>query len=94
MAATNHQFVRVDGTRVPPDRILGHGGLGVVIQDGPFAIKIPSLTQVIEVDGQPVDPGRLTPEEGHYDERAVKVRQLADFLCERLQTPPWQLSAR
>ncbi len=75
MAPIKAEFVYLDSTKVI-ERIIGIGGTGIVIQQGQYALKIPRISRDIEVDGVPVTNGRLTPEEGNYDERPDLIRSI------------------
>lgn len=75
MGSVIAEYLHLDGTRVE-DNIIGVGGTGIVIQQGEYAIKIPRVSRVIEVDGAPVIQGRLTPEDGDHDVRTDLVKSL------------------
>lgn len=60
------------------ERVIGIGGTGIVIERRQYALKIPRILRPIEVDGVPVATGRLTPEEGNYDERPDLIRSIQD----------------
>lgn len=66
-------YLYLDGTIVK-EEIIGVGGLGIVVNRGGYAFKIPRISKIIEIDGVPFDDGRLTPNEGDYDERAAAIR--------------------
>ncbi|RMZ79917.1 hypothetical protein DV738_g3041, partial [Chaetothyriales sp. CBS 135597] len=66
-------YLYLDGT-VVIEEIIGVGGGGIVVKRGGYAFKIPRISKVIEIDGVPFDDGRLTPNEGDYDERAAAIR--------------------
>lgn len=74
---TKSAFFHIDGTRVI-ERVIGIGGTGIVIERGQYALKIPRILRLIEIDGVPVETGRLTPEEGNYDERPDLIRSIQD----------------
>lgn len=69
------EFRHLDNTRVV-EKIIGIGGTGIIIQQGQYAVKIPRISRVIERDGIPVTKGRLTPEEGNYDERPPLIHEI------------------
>ena len=77
MASVKAEFLHLDGTKVV-ERIIGIGGTGIVIQQRQNALKIPRISKDIEVDGLPVTNGRLTPEEGDYDERPDLISSIED----------------
>lgn len=77
LPSTKSVFLHLDGTRVV-ERVIGVGGTGIVIDRRPYALKIPRISRPIEVDGVPVATGRLTPEEGNYDERPDLIRSIQD----------------
>lgn len=70
-------FLHLDGTKVV-ERVIGIGGTGIIIERGQNAVKVPRISRPIEVDGVPVATGRLTPEEGDYDERPDLVRSIRE----------------
>lgn len=75
-ASSLAEFVHVDGTRVA-DEIIGIGGTNIVIQQGEYAIKIPRLAKITEVDGIPVFIDQSQPpKEGDYDYRGDLIRAL------------------
>ncbi|KKY18688.1 putative serine threonine protein kinase [Phaeomoniella chlamydospora] len=69
--------VHPDGAKVT-DEIIGIGQTGIVIKQGEHAVKIPRLTRILEIDGVPVQSGRMTPEEGSgsVDERPIFIQTL------------------
>ena len=70
------EFVHLDGTKVN-DEIIGIGGTNIVIQRGEYAIKIPRLSRITEMNGIPVSIDESqTPEEGGYDYRADLIKAL------------------
>ncbi|KKZ61923.1 hypothetical protein EMCG_00485 [[Emmonsia] crescens] len=77
LPSTKSAFLHLDGTKVV-ERVIGIGGTGVVIERRQYALKIPRILRPIEIDGVPVATGRLTPEEGNYDERPDLIRSIQD----------------
>ncbi|KAM5465048.1 hypothetical protein MauCBS54593_006681 [Microsporum audouinii] len=77
LPSTKSAFLHLDGTKVV-ERVIGIGGTGIVIERRQYALKIPRILRPIEVDGVPVATGRLTPEEGNYDERPDLIRSIQD----------------
>lgn len=74
---TKSAFLHLDGARVV-ERVIGIGGTGIVIERRQYALKIPRISRPIEIDGVPVATGRLTPEEGDYDERPDLIRSIQE----------------
>lgn len=68
-------WLRLDGT-ILKEKVLGLGATGVIIEQGPYAIKIPNISRHIKVDGVPVEMRPLTPEEGDYDERPPLIESI------------------
>ncbi|OAL29779.1 hypothetical protein AYO20_09071 [Fonsecaea nubica] len=66
-------YLYLDGT-VVREYIIGADGAGIVVNRGGYAVKIPRISKIIEIDGVPYNNGRLTPEEGDYDERVAAIR--------------------
>lgn len=66
-------YLYLDGTIVK-EEIIGVGGTGIVVNRGGYAFKIPRISKIIEIDGVPFEDGRLTPNEGDYDERNAAIR--------------------
>ena len=71
------EYVHLDGTRVE-ERVIGQGAKGMVLMQGQYALKIPLLTRILQIDGVPVESGRLTPQEGDYDERPDLIAAIQD----------------
>jgi serine/threonine protein kinase len=67
--------LHLDGTRVT-ERVIGQGSTGLVIEQGPYAVKLPILTRDVEVDGVPVEMLPLTPKEGDFDERPALIEAM------------------
>lgn len=68
-------LLHLDGTRVT-ERVIGQGGTGIIIQQGQYALKLPRISRHTKIDGVAVEVGRLTPEEGNYDERAPLIESI------------------
>lgn len=89
-AKTVWEFVNLDGTRVV-EKIIGVGGMGIVIQQRQYAIKIPQISRVTEIDGVRVaGNGSLTPKEGDYDARPdlIKLIEIEKAIYQRLGDHP------
>ena len=65
----------MDGTKMT-EQIIGQGQVGLVVSRGGYAVKIPKIERILEIDGVPRDSGRLTPEEGGYDPRTSLIELL------------------
>ncbi|KIV96336.1 hypothetical protein PV10_00217 [Exophiala mesophila] len=66
-------YLYLDGTIVK-ERVIGVGGVGiVVIRDG-YAFKIPRISKIVEIDGVPFEDGILTDLEGGHTECAAAIR--------------------
>ena len=77
MSSTQSVFLHLDGTKVV-ERVIGIGGTGIIIEQGQYALKIPRISRVIEIDGVSVATRRLTPKEGDYDERPDLISSIED----------------
>ncbi|EEP77298.1 predicted protein [Uncinocarpus reesii 1704] len=77
LPSTKSVFLHLDGTKVV-ERVTGVGGTGIVIDQRPYALKIPRISRPIEIDGVPVATGRLTPEGGDYNERPDLIHSIQD----------------
>ncbi len=56
-------------------KVIGVGGLGLIIQQGQFAVKILRLFRKVEIDGEPTNRS-LSAAEGDFDERQCKIDQI------------------
>lgn len=73
MAMRLADYLYLDGTIVE-EKIIGMGGVGIVVNRGGYACKIPRIFKVYDIDGVPVDNPIQTPiHKGDYDEVAAAV---------------------
>lgn len=69
----------LDGTRVV-ERIIGKGGMGIVVQQGQYALKIPRIFRDIKEGDEALRTNRrlIHEEEGDYDEHPDLIRWIED----------------
>ncbi|OAP55654.1 hypothetical protein AYL99_09806 [Fonsecaea erecta] len=86
------KYLHVDGTIVT-DRWLGLGASGLVVEQGPYAVKLPVLSRDAEEDedGVPLKVYSLTPKKGEYDDRAIAVEHIQTEKANHMTTrqPQW-----
>ncbi|OAL32820.1 hypothetical protein AYO20_07777 [Fonsecaea nubica] len=73
---TSHiaNYLYLDGT-VVQEEVIGVGGAGIVVNREGYALKIPLISKVFEIDGVPVDDRILNADAGDsYDELAVAIK--------------------
>ncbi|KIW85906.1 hypothetical protein Z517_01299 [Fonsecaea pedrosoi CBS 271.37] len=67
-------YLYLDGTIVQ-EEVIGVGGAGIVVNREGYALNIPRISKVFEIDGVPVDDRILNADAGDsYDELAVAIK--------------------